>query len=319
MKKVLCLMMALCLVLSLAACGQSNLNVVTTALNKNSDAKSMSYKAKVKGDFTLEGLDDLLATSSVPADQLETMLNQMKITMEGNIVSGDKKDQAQTEMGVSINIMGMALEMKMWSRFLDDGKTMETIMKSPELPGLVASEKPYTVSRTTIEGPDVEKTEQFTKVINDFIIDNTKDEKFLTKIEKNHYKITVSKEKCEALLEEIINQLVASSDGLASTAGVDVEANMDKVKKIIPLLIGEKGVEIEVVINDEGYVSKQTIKIDVNLDLAKIAEAMGEDVAGVTGKIGMNLEIDMEYSDFNAVEEIEFPEINEDNAIINEF
>jgi predicted small lipoprotein YifL len=123
MKKVLCLVVALCLVLSLVACGQrSNADVVSAALSKNNAAKSMSFTTDVKGDFTLEGLDDLLTLAGLPGDQLETMLNQMKIAIEGRVISGDKKDQAQTELGISIGIMGMKVETKTWTHFLDDGK-----------------------------------------------------------------------------------------------------------------------------------------------------------------------------------------------------
>ncbi|GEM_PF-6210569 len=319
MKKVLCLVVALCLVLSLVACGQrSNADVVSAALSKNNAAKSMSFTTDVKGDFTLEGLDDLLTLAGLPGDQLETMLNQMKIAIEGRVISGDKKDQAQTELGISIGIMGMKVETKTWTHFLDDGKTMETIVKSPEIPGFSTTEKPYMVSRVSVEDLGVNSNEQFATLFNDFIADNIKDDKVLTKIEKNHYKITLSKKKCEELMEEIINELLNSSEGLASTAGLDLEANMDSVKKIIPLLIGEKGVEIEIVINDEGYVSQEIVAMDINLDLAEISEVLGEDAAGITGKIGMNLEMEIEFSDFNAIDEIDFPEVNEDNAIISE-
>jgi hypothetical protein len=77
-------------------------------------------------------------------------------------------------------------------------------------------------------------------------------------------------------------------------------------------------VEIEIVINDEGYVSQEIVAMDINLDLAEISEVLGEDAAGITGKIGMNLEMEIEFSDFNAIDEIDFPEVNEDNAIISE-
>jgi hypothetical protein len=95
---------------------------------------------------------------------------------------------------------------------------METIVKSPEIPGFSTTEKPYMVSRVSVEDLGVNSNEQFATLFNDFIADNIKDDKVLTKIEKNHYKITLSKKKCEELMEEIINELLNSSEGLASTA-----------------------------------------------------------------------------------------------------
>lgn len=318
MRRISVVVVILSLLFLFTACGQTGFVEISSALNRTNEAKSMSFEMEVSGDFTIEGMDDTMP-EGMTAEQMETMLNQMKVNYEGKMIK-DSKDPAkiQSEMSFSFGMMGMNMESTMWQRTLDDGKTMESIVKNPQLPGMETPELQYTVTRMPMQQVSKETNDQFTKILNDFILKNAKDEKFIKKIEKKHYQIHVDKEKCTELMEDILETVIASSDTLSSTTGVNIEEQYETAKKILPMILGDGGIDIDIIIGDDGYISQQIIKIDINVDVAELSKAMEQEAPDAKGKIGMKLEMELTYTGFNNVDTISYPEVSEANATIIE-
>lgn len=315
MKKIICLMLILGLVLGLSACGKSNVQAIADAVGKNNEVQSMAFEMKLKGKFTLTGMEDVLP-AEMPAAQLESMLNAMKVEYEGKSITDKKTNASQMEMAFAISIMGQQIESQMWTR--TDGIIVESITKNFSMMGMEAPEKEYTVTRMPAANVGKATQEDMNKILNDFVLENSKDDKFIQKVEDKHYKVHVDRDKCVALFERIMDTVLSSTETWGSATGVDIQAQSAQAMKIIPLIIGDDGIDIELFIDDSGYVDQEIVTMDIQINLAELAQAMDQPDAGMKGEIGMKLEMNMEMKDFNGVEAIDFPEITEENAVIIE-
>lgn len=305
----------LCFALLFGGCtAASKFEALNKALDKTNTLKSYSFKADVSGDFKITDMDE--ATLGMSADDLSSVLNLMAIKFSGSVINDKDAGSLSSEMDMSFNVMGMDLGFKTWQKVTEDGES-ESIVQNPQIPGMEDySGKEYTVTKLNVDDSAKAYEQVFTKMLNDFVLENSKDEKFITKDDKDTYTIHVDKDKCVKLIEEIFDAALSSaSENISATAGVDIAAESANVKKIIPMLIGDKGVDIKLVVGDDGYISDETITLDLKVDLAEISKAMDETATeDVKGAITVKLKIDMSLTDFNDVDEITFPEVDETNA-----
>lgn len=318
MKKFYVVLVSLLSVLLLfSACTIENYDELSCAINKTDELKSFSFNANIISDIKVSGLpDDLL--ENVSEEELNEIYNSILISFNGRLLMDEETDRFSSELFMSFSAFANSIKFGTWERYTEDGMFTETITQNPTFTGIENPEdKKYTVTTTPVEEVSDEYTELITQVCNDFIAECAKDAQFVTWVDNKHYKLHVDKQKCVKFIEDAINIYAESdlSSQLESSPELSVTALKEKIVQVYSVLIGEKGIDIELFIGDEGYISEAIITLDLNIDLNELAKIITDSEADETdAKVNIKLELDLEIYDYNSQEEIDFPEVNEDNA-----
>lgn len=128
-KKIISLMLVLALSISIIGCTSGDASLYD-AIKNMQEVKAIESKTDIS--FNLSG-QDLGEAESLQLNQIGSIVNGMKFTLNGKSIANEKNTIAKTESEVTVGFMGMNIPIKMWADMDLDNSHMKMIYEIPEM------------------------------------------------------------------------------------------------------------------------------------------------------------------------------------------
>jgi hypothetical protein len=134
--------------------------------------------------------------------------------------------------------------------------------------------------------------------------------------EEEAYLVTVANDAVAALLQQYLSVAVLSAPALS---GSDAEAAVAEVLEGLDLLsaldlLGGKDVSAAMSVDGDGYLSDFRTALEFTVDTDAISTAVSGEPSDGEGAFTLGIDINVQYTDYNAVDGIEIPALTEENS-----
>lgn len=150
-----------------------------------------------------------------------------------------------------------------------------------------------------------------------YTVNNSMENEDVTKFFKEYMNQVMKLMKSQGLEDEEIkeiNEELAKLESSLPEFKDKFNKFMDTIKDV--KILGEEGIVIEYGVNKDGYIVKETGKVDLGIDLKAVGEAFGQElISEGAGTIKLGIEFDSKIKNINKEVEINIPEVNEENSI----